>query len=88
MRLTVERADNGWIIDWHQGREMQRHRRVFDNADSFLTEVGHLMGAIEGEEFVEVYTHGAQQEVHSTAEPGTPDALVDELLPPQSNPGE
>lgn len=87
MKLTIETADNGWIVEWYAGPQMQRHRRVFDNADTLMTEVGHLLGALDESEYIEKWRHGAQ-ETHSTAEPGSPDALVDALLPAQSNPGE
>jgi hypothetical protein len=89
-KLTITRADNGWTLQWWErdGATPTPKCEVFDNADTFLTRIGHLTDSLAHKEFIEVFHH--REDAGHTAEydlpPGTADALVADLTPPGTPP--
>ena len=42
-KLTIERADNGVIVEWYEGREMNKFREVFVTSGALINRLDSLL---------------------------------------------
>ena len=89
-KLSLTRADNGAVLEWHSGKDMQAHREVFVTSGALIDRIASLHDIFELDGLhVAVQTNpiptGNNPGLGSLdlAQPeAAASAAVDELLPP------
>ncbi len=82
-RLTIERADNGWVASWYDGAPtFTPHREVFSEPVAFFNRLSELMGILGGAAAARALLAAAELSCHvdpatdpdaaAIAAPGTP----------------
>jgi hypothetical protein len=46
-KLSLTRADNGAVLEWHSGKDMQAHREVFVTSGALIDRIASLHNIFE-----------------------------------------
>jgi hypothetical protein len=84
-KLSLTRADNGAVLEWHSGKDMQAHREVFVTSGALIDRIAslHDIFELDGLHVAPTVTVLASEAPIDLAQPESDASVaVDELLPP------